>query len=169
MIQKEYVLYMARYNAWQNNQLRDIVQQMSEADLKADRVAFFGSIFATLNHILWGDTLWMSRWCADVPAPSKGSTEHTTFTPTIGAWEGERFRLDGRIRIWAQTLSNLDLQGELEWTSGILGGPVVQPLGLCVTHMFNHQTHHRGQISQMLNEAGIAPPVSDLVFMPEDD
>jgi uncharacterized damage-inducible protein DinB len=168
MIQKEYVLYMARYNAWQNNQLRAIAPQMSEADLKADRGAFFGSIFATLNHILWGDSLWMSRWCNDVPAPSGGVEVHTTFTPTIGAWESERFRLDGRIRIWAETLSNLDLQGDLQWSSASMGGSVTQPLGLCVAHMFNHQTHHRGQISQMLNAAGIAPPVSDLVFLPDD-
>lgn len=168
MIQRDYVLQMARYNAWQNNQLRDIVQQMSEAELVAERGAFFGSIFATLNHILWGDTLWMSRWCRDVSAPKGSSAVHTTFTPDSGVWDTERFRLDGRIRIWAQTLSNLDLCDDLEWTSGTLGKTQTQPLGLCVVYMFNHQIHHRGQISQMLSAADIAPPVSDLVFMPED-
>ena len=167
MIQKEYVVQAARYNAWQNNQLRGVIQNMDEADVKADRGAFFGSIFATLNHILWGDTLWMSRWCSDVCPPDAGA-EHTSFTSAIEVWDKERFRMDGRIRIWAETLSNMDLRGDLEWYSQSTGVTFTQPLALCVTHMFNHQTHHRGQISQMLSAAGISPPVSDLVYMPED-
>lgn len=167
MIQKDYVLMMARYNAWQNNQLRHIVKDMDMAELTLDRGAFFGSIFATLNHILFADRLWMARWCNDVPAPAP-DVVHTEFTPTIGVWDAERFRLDGRIRIWAQTLSNMDLREEVEWTSKAMGKTFVQPMGMCAVHVFNHQTHHRGQISQMLNAAGIAPPVSDVAFMPED-
>ena len=168
MIQKEYVMQMARYNAWQNNQLMPLVHQMSEADLLADRGAFFGSLFSTLNHILWGDTLWMSRWCSDVLLPSVPSSQHATFTPNIDAWGAERIRLDGRIRNWAGTVSDVELCDDLEWTSQMLGKTITQPLGLCVVHMFNHQTHHRGQISQMFSAAGLEPPVSDLVFMPDD-
>ncbi|MEH6646278.1 DinB family protein [Sulfitobacter sp.] len=167
MIEKDYVLQMARYNALQNNQLRGVVQQIDEADVQADRGAFFGSIFATLNHILWGDTLWMSRWCSDVCPPAAGA-EHTSFTLTTGVWESERFRMDDRIRNWAQTLSNMDLRSDLEWHSQAAGMTFTQPLALCVAHMFNHQTHHRGQISQMLSAAGMTPPVSDLVYLPED-
>lgn len=167
MIQKEYVLSMARYNAWQNNQLRSIVAKMDESALREERGAFFGSIFATLNHILWADTLWMSKWCSDVAEPDR-SGDHTAFTPTPGVWDAERFRMDGRIRIWAQTLSNMDLRDEISWFSGIRNETLTRPMGLCVVHMFNHQTHHRGQISQMLSAAGIPPPVSDLIFMPED-
>jgi uncharacterized damage-inducible protein DinB len=168
MIDQEYVLQMSRYNAWQNSQLSGVVQLMDEADLAADRGAFFGSIFATLNHLLWGDTLWMNRWCSDVQAPKGGNAVHKTFTPNIAAWGAARSDLDGHIRNWAQTLSNEDLRGDLEWTSESLGKTITQPLGLCVLHMFNHQIHHRGQISQMLSAAGLATPVSDLVFMPED-
>ncbi|QUJ77701.1 DinB family protein [Sulfitobacter albidus] len=167
MIQKDYVLQMARYNAWQNNQLRRLIQPMGEAELRADRGAFFGSIFATLNHILWADTLWMSRFCSDVQAPAKG-VDFREFAATPGEWDAMRFRLDGRMRIWAQTLSNMDLRGDLEWYSGTLERTVTQPVGLCITHMFNHQTHHRGQIHQMLGAMGAETPVSDLVFMPED-
>jgi len=168
VIQKDYVLLMARYNAWQNSQLKDIVQAMSEDELNKDRGAFFHSVFGTLNHILWGDTMWMSRWCSDVPAPEGGISDSATFTQTAGVWDAERFRLDGRIRIWAQTLSNMDLHDRISWYSGATQQDVSKSMGTCVAHMFNHQTHHRGQISQMLNAAGIAPPVSDLVFMPED-
>lgn len=168
MIQKDYVLQMARYNAWQNNQLRRIVSVMDEAELRADRGAFFGSIFATLNHILWGDTLWMSRWCSDVAPPDVPAAQHADFTATPGEWDAARFRMDGRMRIWAQTLSNMDLRGTLKWHSGTLDETLEQPLALCIMGMFNHQTHHRGQISQMLNAAGKTPPVSDLILMPED-
>ncbi len=168
MIQKDYVLQMARYNAFQNNQLRRIVQNMDETDLMADRGAVFGSIFGTLNHLLWGDTLWMSRWCSDVPAPQCGIPDSPTFTPTAGVWDAERFCMDGRIRIWAQTLINLDLHEDLTWFSGAIGQRITRPKALCITHMFNHQTHHRGQISQMLSDIGVAPAVSDIVFMPED-
>ncbi|KEJ87996.1 DinB family protein [Sulfitobacter donghicola DSW-25 = KCTC 12864 = JCM 14565] len=168
MVEKEFVLHMARYNTWQNNQLRKIVQAMDDGELKADRCAFFGSIFNTLNHLLWGDTIWMSRWYSDIATPKTSIAESISMTPTIGAWDAERFRMDGRIRIWAQTLSNVDLRQDISWFSGAIQQDVTKPMGLCVAHMFNHQTHHRGQISQMLSAAGITPPVSDLVFMPED-
>ena len=168
MIDKAYVMTMTRYNAWQNRQIMDIVTTLKKAELTKDRGAFFGSIFATLNHVLWGDTLWMCRWCADVAAPQAGATGGTDYTKTIGDWQAERFRLDGRMRIWAETLSNVDLLGELTWFSGLQGREVSQQRALCITHMFNHQTHHRGQIHAMLTAMGRDAPVTDLVFMPED-
>ena len=168
MIQKDYVLQMARYNAWQNSQLRDVFKQMDESELTRDRGAFFGSIFGTMNHLLWGDMIWMSRFCDDVPAPSVSGPQSVSLTPSYGVWDAERFRLDGRIRIWAQTLSNMDLCVEEHWFSGTTNQQMKCSRGLCVAHMFNHQAHHRGQISQMLKHAGYTPPVSDIIFMPED-
>ncbi|WP_299030555.1 DinB family protein [uncultured Sulfitobacter sp.] len=168
MIQKDYVVQMARYNAWQNNQLRDVLKHLDQAELELDRGAFFGSIFGTLNHILWGDTIWMSRLCSDVAAPKLSGDQSTDCTPTYGVWDAERFRLDGRILIWAQTLSNMDLQGEESWFSGATNQHLTRPRSVCIAHMFNHQTHHRGQISQMLKVIGVTTPVSDLIFMPED-
>jgi uncharacterized damage-inducible protein DinB len=168
VIQKDYVLLMARYNAWQNSQLRRTVQQMDEVELHKDRVGFFGSIFGTLNHILWGDMMWMSRFCSDVAKPETSIAESRDFRATRGEWDADRFRLDGRIRIWAETLSNMNLQGNLSWFSGAIEEDVTRPVGLCVAHMFNHQTHHRGQISQMLSAAGMTPPVSDLFLLPKD-
>jgi len=167
VIDKGYVLSMAHYNTWQNRQLADIFGQMNEAEVIRDRGAFFGSIFGTVNHLLWGDTIWMSRWCRDIERPTGGIPESPHLTPTLGAWSAERFRLDGRILIWAETLRNIDLRGPLSWYSGALKADVTRPLDLCVVHMFNHQTHHRGQIHAMLTQAGATPPVSDLFAMPE--
>ncbi len=168
MIDKGYVLTMARYNTWQNKQIMDIVKMMDEDALWQDHKAFFGSIMGTLNHLLWGDTLWMARWCDDV-APPEDVVDTTTYTDTFGEWQAMRFRMDGRMRIWAETLSNIDLAGKLTWVSTSRGTTFVQPKALCITHMFNHQTHHRGQVHAMLTAGGHNAPVSDLVFMPEDD
>jgi uncharacterized damage-inducible protein DinB len=167
VIDKGYVLQMARYNTWQNKQIMDVVKVMDEEALHQDRGAFFKSIMGTLNHILWGDTIWMSRWCDDIKKPVQAIGKSVKFTPTLGVWQAERFRMDGRIRIWAQTLSNLDLTGHLSWFSGALEQDVTRPLEVCVIHMFNHQTHHRGQVHAMLTAAGHPAPTSDLFVLPE--
>lgn len=168
MIETGYVIAMARYNAWQNRQIMDIVEGMDEAALVLDRGAFFGSIFGTLNHLLWGDTLWMSRWCKDVAKPAESGTESTTYTENAGVWQAERVRLDAQIRVWANGLSNANLAGDLTWHSGILGREVCKSMAVCVAHMFNHQTHHRGQIHAMLTAGDHAAPTTDLIFMPEE-
>ena len=69
MIDAAYVQTMARYNRWQNRSLYAAAEGIGDAERRRDRGAFFGSIHATLNHLLWADMIWMSRW-SDVPAPS---------------------------------------------------------------------------------------------------
>ena len=168
MIEAGYVRTMARYNAWQNRQLTQGLTGVPEDVLRAERGAFFGSIMATLNHLLWGDTIWMSRFDPRVPAPGK-DTDHLNFTPTFAVWSAERFRLDGSIRMWADTVRTLDLKGQLKWYSGTLKTELQQPIQLCVAGMFNHQTHHRGQVHAMMTSAGLDAPVSDMIFMPDDE
>lgn len=168
MIDKSYVLTMARYNAWQNSQVVGIINVMDEKSLWHDHKAFFGSIMHTLNHLLWGDTLWMSRLCSDVAPPKVPGSQSVACTDTPGEWQAERFRMDGRMRIWGETLSNLDLAGDLVWIYSATGQEMRQAKSLCITHMFNHQTHHRGQIHAMLTASGQKAPTTDLVFMPED-
>ena len=158
---------MARYNAWQNNGLRDMIAEMRPSDLKQDRGAFFGSILGTLNHLLWGDTLWMSRF--DGGAGSELSiAQSVDLTPTPAVWAADRFRMDARITLWAARVRAVDLVGDLKWFSGAANQDMVKPMALCVAHFFNHQTHHRGQIHAMLTAAGKKPAATDLPFMPED-
>jgi len=167
MISPAYVLTMARYNAWQNRQMKAAMEELGETALREDRGAFFGSIMATANHILWADRMWMARLQGQ-PPPVEGMQESIVLTPTYAAWSAERFRMDGRILLWAEKCTALDLVGDLQWYSGVLGRQTSRPVGLVLTHMFNHQTHHRGQIHAMLTDAGAKAPVSDLIFMPED-
>ena len=167
MIDPRYVQTMARYNSWQNEQLVPVLEAMTLDELTANRGAFFGSILATANHVLWGDMMWMSRFDPSVerpPGPPGGLELH----PTAAAWAVDRFRMDGKIRFWADGLRTLDLKGDLSWYSGLLGAEYSAPLAHTVVHFFNHQTHHRGQIHAMLTAAGQTAPVTDLVLMPKE-
>jgi len=166
MVAPEYCREMARYNRWQNAQLDTLLRPLPREELTRDRGAFFKSLLGTLNHLLWADLLWMSR-IEGGARPAGGISDSTGFCPTFGAWSAERFRTDGRIQRWAGRVSNVDLKGDVVWYSGATGQEMVRPLALCVMHMFNHQTHHRGQIHAMLTAAGLAAPVSDLIFMPQ--
>lgn len=112
MIEAGYVRTMARYNAWQNRQLTTVLTDVPEDVLRKDQGAFFGSIMQTLNHLLWGDTIWMSRFENRIAPPAKES-DHLNFTPTFAVWSAERFRLDGAIRMWADTLRSIELKGDL--------------------------------------------------------
>lgn len=166
MITPAYCRMMARYNTWQNKGLRSIVEAMSDADLRRDHKAYFGSVLETLNHLLWGDMVWMARFDGG-PGPDLTLGESREMTPTGPSWAAERFRLDGRITLWADRLRALDLTGDLTWTSTTTGQQMSKALATCVVHFFNHQTHHRGQIHAMLTASGITPVVTDLVFMPD--
>jgi len=158
---------MARYNQWQNTSVRRCVDALSTDELSQDRGAFFGSIFETLNHLLWGDALWMARFDGGA-SPSTSIPQSKQYMPTIAEWAAERVRLDARIIYWADQLSALDLVGDLTWFSGSVNADVTKPKSTCVAHFFNHQTHHRGQLHAMLTAAGQSPDATDLVFMPED-
>ena len=166
MITPAYCQTMARYNTWQNNGLRQMISDMPTADLTQDRGAFFGSIFGTLNHLLWGDAIWISRFDGG-EGPDPAINKSVDFTPTPAVWAGDRFRMDGRIALWAQNLSALDLVGDVTWYSGAAGREMSRPKALCVMQLFNHQTHHRGQVHAMLTALGKHPTDTDLPFMPE--
>lgn len=168
MIDPAYVVTMAAYNAWQNDSLYAAADTLSEADRRAPRGAFFSSIHATLSHVLWGDRIWMSRF-AGTPKPTQ---------PTIAASVGEgggwlalaaaRREMDAAIKDWAAKLTRDALAGDLTWHSSILDRDMSRPLALLVTHFFNHQTHHRGQVHAMLTAAGAKPGDTDLFLMSDE-
>ncbi|MEM9552168.1 MAG: DinB family protein [Pseudomonadota bacterium] len=167
MIDRGYCVTMARYNAWQNAQIDEALVDWSPEDLTRNRGAFFGSMLGTLNHLLWGDVIWMSRFDGG-PAPDGGIPDSPDRHTTLAGWRDERYATDARIRTWANALDDTALQSDLTWFSGALNKEVRRPRALCITHMFNHQTHHRGQVHAMLTAAGSAAPVSDLFVMPEE-
>ena len=158
---------MARYNTWQNTGVYSAAGRLSDAQRKEDRGAFFGSIHATLNHILWADQIWLMRFGVGVGASKSSIAEGLT---QFGDWEklsSERRQFDGVIEDWADRMSPSDGEGDLHWFSGSAGRDMTRPKSLVIMHIFNHQTHHRGQVNALLTGFGIDPGVTDLPFSPE--
>lgn len=167
MIDPAYCRHMARYNAWQNRALSSAMDGLSDAELRRERGAFFGSIFATANHLLWGDMIWISRFDGGDGPPSLEISSHLDMTPDAATWRRERIALDARIQHWADGVTPDDLEGDFTWYSVAESREMTVPWEVCVMQLFNHQTHHRGQIHAMLGAAGARMYTTDIPFMPE--
>lgn len=167
MIDRAYCRTMTRYNFWQNRSLWDVLQTIDAADLTADRGLPQGSVLGTLNHLLWLDQMWLSRLFR-VTAPQVAQDATAQLTPTLPAWWAERFRADGALRMWADTLSSLDLHGEIAFWSLSRRDDVIVPRTICILHMFTQQTDLRAQVRLVLTQDGHALPPTALFLMPND-
>jgi uncharacterized damage-inducible protein DinB len=166
MIELAYVQRMARYNRWQNANLYGAADALSDGERRRERGAFFGSIHKTLSHLLWADRMWMSRF-TDVPKPEVGIPGSVSLYPDWEPLKQARGAFDATMIAWADALDAAWLAGDLIWFSGAAQKEMSQPKSLLVTHMFNHGTHHRGQVHCMLTQAGGKPHATDLPWMPE--
>lgn len=174
---KQHFELLAAYNQWMNSRIYEAAGQLSEADLAKDRGAFFGSILGTLNHILVGDTIWLKRFAthpscvsclqevANLPSPT--GLSQTVFDD-IGSLSEHRAWLDRQIISWIAQLTEGDLDSVLSYrnTKGVSANKRYSSL---VLHFFNHQTHHRGQVSALLSQACADVGVTDLLaLIPEE-
>ena len=167
----ELAALMAHYNRWMNERLYAAAATLPEAELVTDRQAFFGSILATLNHIAVADTIWLHRFAehpaafaslqaiADVPRPA--SLRQPLATDLAGL-RGYRVRLDALIERWVAELTAEHLRVDLDYTN-MACIHSRRTFGLVLQHFFNHQTHHRGQVSTLLFQAGVDVGVTDLL------
>ncbi len=167
MIDPAYVQRMARYNRWQNQNLYGVADTLDDAERRRERGAFFGSIHKTLSHLRWADQTWMSRFASDVAKPPGGIPDSVSLFPDWDELKRERASFDETMIGWADKLDPAWLTGDLTWFSGALGRELTRPVSILVTHFFNHQTHHRGQVHCMLTQAGGKPHATDLMVMPE--
>jgi uncharacterized damage-inducible protein DinB len=166
MIDQTYLVTMAEYNRWQNENLYGCADKLDDAARRLDRGAFFGSIHATLKHLLWADQLWLSRFSESAGPRAKGNAAALAEHETWEDLKRERVAFDQKIIDWAAAFAPGPVTGELTWFSGGMGRQVSRPKALLMAHMFNHQTHHRGQVHALLTAAGIKPSDTDLAFMP---
>lgn len=144
---------MAAYNAVMNARVYEAAGRLTEAERLRERGAFWGSIHATLSHLLWADQIWMSR-LADWPKPAQTLAQSGGLHEDFSTMAASRKRCDDAILGWADSLDPADLEGSLSWFSGAASRTVSASRALLVTHLFNHQTHHRGQVHAMLTAAG---------------
>jgi uncharacterized damage-inducible protein DinB len=166
MLDSSYIQKMARYNRWQNENPYSVADVIADDERRRDRGAFFGSIHKTLNHILWGDRMWMSRF-TEMQRPEGGIAVSTELHAEWEVLCKNRVEMDEAIFNWSNHLNADWIAGDLTWISGVTQREMTHPKWLLVTHLFNHQTHHRGQVHCMLTQAGGKPHDTDLAFMPE--
>lgn len=164
---------LARYNQWMNQKLYACAAGLPTEALQLDRGAFFGSIWGTLNHIAVGDTIWLKRFSrhpacatalttlADTPTPQR---LNDILFPELAALRAYREQLDTRIIELVDTLDEAAMCHPLTYTN-TQGTAFTRELGALLVHFFNHQTHHRGQITTLLFQAGVDPGVTDLLTL----
>lgn len=164
MILPGYVQTMAAYNAELNRRVYGAALRLDDAERKADRGLFWTSIHGTLNHLYWADRIWLSRFgvaeAPDIPIRKSGAMVEDFDE----LWAG-RQALDADIVAWGERIAPADLEGELRWFSGAAGREMSKPRALCVMQIFNHQTHHRGQVHAALTALGEATGDTDLPFV----
>jgi len=152
----------ARYNLKMNEKTYAVVKTISDDERKRDRGAFFGSIHSTLNHILFGDCAWMNRIAErDYPLKPIGEDLYDDFS----ALQEARNQADADILRWTEQLTLDRLSQSLTWTSGVDGLTRTKSVWLLTSHMFNHQTHHRGQITTLLSQMGLDIGTTDLPWI----
>ena len=157
-----HVQTMARYNRWMNQKVYDGCAGLADDGRKRDMGAFFKSIHGTLNHILLADRIWMGRFTGEpFPVTSLDQELYADFH----VLRDERAAEDERIIDWVALLSPEDMEGDLVYTSIVNPEPRRYPLWFALSHFFNHQTHHRGQISSLLTQLGVDVGVTDLIGM----
>lgn len=164
---------LARYNRTMNDKLYALAEKLSDAERKQNRGAFFGSIHGTLSHILLADRIWMLRFTGDreryVSRDAEGREIAVTALNQVlyedfSDLSRERKATDAHILEWAQGLDEAFVQGELRYQN-MAGAPQAHTAWWAILHFFNHQTHHRGQVTTLFMQAGIDPGVTDLIYM----
>jgi len=156
---------LARYNAWMNERIYAICSSIADDERKKDVGAFFKSIHGTLNHLLLADRIWMGRFQG---SPYKVGSLSQELYSDFEELHRERAAMDKSIGEWAETLTPEALAADLHYVSITNPAPRSTPLGLTVAHFFNHQTHHRGQLTTLLMQRGIDPGVTDLLWLPPE-
>lgn len=177
MPSREDIVLLASYNASMNEKLYLAAGTLPQEVLIADRGAFFGSILGTLNHIVAGDTIWLRRFLAhpsslsslkamtEIPVPTSLAARYSN---DLQALLEHRRRLDAILVALATEVSDSDLDATLLYKNS--RGEFQKSFGSLLLHLFNHQTHHRGQASTLLSQSGVDIGVTDLVaWIPDHD
>ncbi|PKR49745.1 DinB family protein [Thalassospira marina] len=154
-----YFQMFARYNQWANNHVIAACKTLEQVDLDAPREAFFPSIIKTLNHLLVGDTLWLARL--------RGEIRHMALNevpwPLFDDYKAARIAFDGDLIAYVDGLGDDDIADVVQYKN-VAGKPFATPRNVILGHVFNHQTHHRGQVHSQLIGAGCPSLEIDMIY-----
>ncbi len=163
---KDLICKFAAYNTWINSKIFNLSLELSDSIRKEDLNAFFKSIHGTLNHILLADRRWMRRLTNKferyssydsmgelIPETSLDQELYSNFNQLFQ----ERTKTDRDIENWATCLEQIDIDKELSYVNTL--GKQTEPKWWAIAQLFNHQTHHRGQVTTLLSQMGIDPGI----------
>ena len=164
---------MAQYNTWMNRSIYDTCAALTDEERKRDLHAFFGSIHRTLNHLLLTDRVQMGRFVgADRMQLSDAAGRvieirslDQELYKDFETLRREREKTDAMIEAWTHDITADLLASEMVYDAMSAVGRYRVPMWIAVTHFFNHQTHHRGQITTLLNQLGRDAGVTDLMAL----
>jgi uncharacterized damage-inducible protein DinB len=153
---------LARYNEWANSRLYGMAAALPDEAYRRRVGAYFGSLHGTLNHLLAADRIWLRRLTGFGEHPDK---LNATVCEELQSLRTARETEDGRIVSFIEGLDEPAFG--MQWDYQTLNGtPQRQPMGEILAHLFNHQTHHRGQAHMILTVLGVAEPDPlDLLIM----
>lgn len=163
----------ARYNSWFNRRLYDASASLTDEERRRELGAFFGSVHRTLNHLILADHIWLHRFDPDleeaiprdaVGQPIQYAGLDSVIYDDFDLLHTRRSQLDATIERWIGSLTAPDLDRVFTYRT-TKGVEVRHPLWWAITHLFNHQTHHRGQVTTLLFQLGRDPGVTDLLAM----
>jgi uncharacterized damage-inducible protein DinB len=159
---------LARYNRWMNEKIYAVASTLDDEERKRDRGAFFKSIHRTLNHLLVADRIWLGRLEGvvlegDVLGPGGIRSIGQELYADFDELRRERSMTDAAIESWVGQITAERLAAPFRFIRR--GIPFEVPLWWLASQLFNHQTHHRGQVTTLLMQAGRDPGVTDLFAM----
>ncbi len=162
---------MADYNRWMNENLYEAASTLPPAALVEDRGAFFRSLLGTFNHLMVADTIWLQRFAhhpnrfASLQPLLEIPTPHTldeTLYENFQTLRQARHHMDSTILAFVNETIESDYEQILVYKN-TKGNSFNKPFGHLVLHFFNHQTHHRGQMTALLSQQGIDYGTTDLL------
>jgi uncharacterized damage-inducible protein DinB len=166
--------FLAKYNRWFNERVYDACEHVPDAERRRDRGAFFRSIHGSLNHLLWADRLWLQRFAAQgVAFPAltpellqlpDGAVHDTAIVEDWAELRAARAGLDLAIEEWVRDMAGDFPLATLRYTN-TKGVQREHAAWEAMTHFFNHQTHHRGQVTTLLSQCGVDVGLTDIIAL----
>jgi len=163
MYDKSMLSLMADHNRWMNEKLYAVCAYIPDEARKRDLGAFFRSIHGTLNHLLLVDRLWFGRMTSN---PFPVQTLDQELYADFDTLKRERADTDVVMAGFIAELQPARLAETVTYISFVKKESVTLPLGLILTHLFHHQTHHRGQVTTLISQLGYDFGETDMIYMP---